>query len=93
MEDDERFPIGVDITASPGKPFVAATDEHLRNKVIVRTMTLTTFHGHVIYVDYEMVNDNPTEEEIFKTELANPQPLVAVKVNTELVDRYRLKDS
>ena len=89
---DGKMKLGMDVTATESKPFVAYTQNGC--KVIVKAITIRNTYGDILYTDHEFVDGNPTEEEIFKIELANPQefPTTVTEYTVEEIP-YRPKDS
>jgi hypothetical protein len=68
---EEKFPLSFDISMEVGRPFIAYTTNNKR--VILQSESLVNAHGDVVYYTEVVVDPDPTEEEIFKVELANPQ--------------------
>ena len=67
----DKIPLGSGLRLDIGNPFVAyTTDNHV---LILETHTMLNAHGDIIWYDEKVVNSNPTEEEIFKVNLKNPQ--------------------
>ena len=73
MEDEtlKTFRMGLDISLDVGLPFVAYTSDN--HPLILQEERLINAHGHMIYYEEYVINENPTEQEIFKVNLANPQ--------------------
>ena len=66
----DSFPLHNDLRLETSKPFVAYTTDN--KQVIIQGERLVNAYGDLIYYEEVLVNANPTEEEIFKVNLANP---------------------
>ena len=68
----DKMPLQMDIHVELSKPFVAYTTSDNR-PMILQSEKFVNAHGDLIYYEERVVNDNPSEEEVFKVNLTNPQ--------------------
>jgi hypothetical protein len=69
----DKMPLQMDIHIELSKPFVAYTTDYPGHPVILQSERFVNAHGDLIYYEERVLNDNPSKEEVFKVELANPQ--------------------
>ena len=67
----DKLPLGVDLHFKVSKPYVAITLSN--KKVIAQDEALYNAHDDLIHHQERIINPDPTEEELFKVSLANPQ--------------------
>ena len=66
-----KFPLGIGgIELRTSKPFVAYMKSG--NKVIAVEEIMRNKYGDPLYSQYHVIDNDPTDEEIFKVMLANP---------------------
>jgi hypothetical protein len=98
----DKMPLQVSIHVEMSKPFVAYTANE-NKPMIMQSERFMNAHGQLIYFEERVLDANPTEEEVFKVNLANPQkekqyawgktqPIISTGDTVEVSPR-RLKDS
>jgi len=67
----KKIPLGVEMHFEKSKPFVAVTPNG--KTVILQSESLFNAHGDIITYTEVVLEDEPTEAEIFKVTLQNPE--------------------
>ena len=68
--ENEKLPLGIDLRVYLGEPFVVELSNG--RKLIVQTEGIRNIYGDLVYCTEKVINEKPTEEEVFKVKLKNP---------------------
>jgi len=70
MEDDS-FPLGVNVNIEISKPFAAKIPNG--PTVILQAESMYNAYGDLIHYTEVVLDDSPSEQELFKVKLSNPE--------------------